>query len=434
MTHAFTRTGTLAAAASVVAAIALATPGAASAAASAPELRADGYRLTWSGGPTARGGYELRISGGLSKRTERIRARSITPAPQSGSRVTYRVRARGSRRWSKPVVIAYRRPGFLGVSGSPATDDRRTLETMNAAGVKTVKQGISFTAVQPQPGERRWGELDARMAELKNRGFTVLVQFDGYSDPPAWAEGRPSAFRSFVAAAVRRYGPGTAADVTWFEPMNEPYFAVYARDKRVSFAGFGRDWVRTVKAGRKGNPDARFLMPANDSVSNGRGGPFVDWITTVRRSQPKLARYVDAVAVHPYTNGKSPALRPSATVSKLEAFSRIDNVYAQMRRNGMRVPVFITELGWATANPGVTENQYHPIQSQETQAAYLRETVAQVQRRRWVSGIWFFSWRDYGAPGTPHDSRSTMGLTGYRWEPKLSYQWFVNEIRRRGNK
>lgn len=436
MTHALTRRVDRLApvAAAVAVAVALAAPGAASAqSSSAPTLRADGYDLSWTGGPSTRGrGYELRETGSLRTRTQRIRGRSFTPAPQSGSRVTFRVRVRGSRSWSRPVRISYLRPGFLGMSGNPATDDRRTLQTMLAAGSRTVKQNISFATVEPVRGQRRWGDLDARMSELDRLGFNVLLQLDGYSEPPAWARGRPSAFRSFVRAVAKRYGPGTAADVTWIEPMNEPYYDRYARGGKVSISRFAQDWVRTVQAGRRGNPDVRFMMPANTQVND--RGTWKDWITATRRAQPRLSRYVDGVALHPYTSGLSPAVRPSRTVSELRAFSRIDRVRASMRRNGLRVPAFITELGWATANASTVENEFHPIQSPETQAAYLRETVRQVQNRRWISGIWFYSWRDYGEAGRPHDSTSTMGVMGFRWQPKPSYDWWVSEMRRRGNR
>ena len=62
--------------------------------------------------------------------------------------------------------------------------------------------------------------FDQMLSIARRAGLRVLPVIPNWPNPADL-----TGFARFVAESVRRYGPGTRADLTWFEIWNEPYFS-----------------------------------------------------------------------------------------------------------------------------------------------------------------------------------------------------------------
>src|SRR3954462_2497667 len=117
----------------------------------------------------------------------------------------------GSSTTSKPAVPKE----FFGIDPGIAPDDK-DFEQMADTGVETVRQGLSWSAVQPQPGPYNWRVPDALISELSANGIEylpVLASTPGWvarppTPPPLASSQDKEAWKQFLKAAVARYGPG----------------------------------------------------------------------------------------------------------------------------------------------------------------------------------------------------------------------------------
>src|SRR5919106_3960748 len=129
-----------------------------------------------------------------------------------------------------------------------ALPSRGDLHLMRAGGVESMRLMAHWGTVEPAPGARNWGTLDALVRETTERGIQPLLFLYG---PPPWVveeDGRkcaeadcaviaPSskstrkAYARFAKAAVRRYGP----DGDFWKPPDLP--APRAGDARAAGAG-----------------------------------------------------------------------------------------------------------------------------------------------------------------------------------------------------
>ena len=106
--------------------------------------------------------------------------------------------------------------GLFGVvqGGNPLS--ARDYATLGKSGTDTVRFGFNWNAVQPRADSAfNWSSLDVRIGRLAARG---IRSFPTVSGSPSWISSKPKrppirskrevrAWRSFLSAAVGRYGP-----------------------------------------------------------------------------------------------------------------------------------------------------------------------------------------------------------------------------------
>ena len=128
--------------------------------------------------------------------------------------------------------------------------------------------------------------------------------------------------------------------------------------------------------------------------------------------------YADAFSVHPYVHSRARKPAPPALSSRLlpiaaaqaqsvapvggtpeDAIAWVDQVHTMLdNAAGRSVPIFITEIGWAT-NMG----QYGF--SEETQAAYLQRFLLLAHARSYIGGVWWYDLIDDGPDNTNYFQR-----------------------------
>lgn len=309
-------------------------------------------------------------------------------------------------------------PYRVGVSAAlrlfPAREARRRAREVRRSGIGWVREDFDWSEAEPRRGERDWRVID-RTVEAAARARLRLLPLVTYT--PRWAGPErlgpprdPADFARFTAAVTARYGPGGtfwrarrdldgALAPRFFELWNEPYLAIFWRP-RPDAAAYARLYAAGVRAGRRANPRARFLLAA-DTRAEGR--PFLE---ALYDAEPDLPSLTDAISAHPYAfDGSGPDDWTPGSENRHQQVRRIEDLRATMvRRGDGGDPVWITEIGWQTAPNGrnaVTEQQ---------QADHLQRVfeLAATRWRPWVRAVFWYSWD--GPEQDPFDTQQWFGL------------------------
>ncbi len=245
--------------------------------------------------------------------------------------------------------------------------------------------------------------FDQMLPVAQHAGLRVLPVIPNWPNPADL-----NGFARFVAESVRRYGPGTRSNLTWFEIWNEPYFS-YSWGSTPDPAQYARLYEAAVRAARKVNPRARFLIAAEVGPAPTTTGTAATWIDDVFHAVPSLGGLIDGVSFHGY--GDDPAL-PLARGSKYAdvtggwAFSRIDTARHLMLSHGVSAPFWLTEVGWST-------NAMTPY----AQARNYRDLIAQVRSRSWIRALFIYNLRDHQPAANPTEGFGLEGSPDARRKP-----------------
>ncbi len=306
---------------------------------------------------------------------------------------------------SKPVPRSFF--GIVPQTGLTEEDVRH----MSAGGIGSVRMGMGWDSVQKtRGGPYDWEGIDHEVARAASHGLRVLPFLGGVAPwlgtasttLPVDSAQAVEEWKAFVSAAVRRYGPngefwtehppGVAVDgVAIPEPLpirtwqiwNEVNFFYFAFP--VSAARYARLLKPSANAIKSVDPGAKILLSGLFGDPK-EGGPYgrsaADFLNALYRV-PRIERYFDAVALHPY----------AFHVDDLEEM--VEGVRAVMLDNddpGARLR--ITEMGWGSEDNSQVVAFEQGIQGQvrELRGAY-RYLLANRQRLK-LDGAYWFSWKD----------------------------------------
>jgi hypothetical protein len=288
-------------------------------------------------------------------------------------------------------------------------DDQSEFDLMARSGVQTVRMGMSWSTMEPSPGQLEFAETDRIVAMAATHGFTVLptVTF-----APDWAARHPgnsnsppegtANYANFIAACVRRYGPGgtfwtehpelPVRPIRDWQVWNEPNQPVF----NWSDQPFARDYVALLRAARAA---IKSVDPGAHIVLAGLVGTSWSALAKVYAAGGKAL--FDDVAIHPFT------LEPT-NVLKILA-----KVRAVMQRSGdARKPMFITELTWPAAKGFRLTRTYGYEVNDAQQAKKLGQVipllVAQRKQLR-LERMYWYTWIS-AAPDPANDPFSYSGL------------------------
>jgi polysaccharide biosynthesis protein PslG len=334
-------------------------------------------------------------------------------------------------------------PEFFGVDPG-FVPDAQDFQQMDTAGVETVRTGLTWSTVEPQPGAFNWRVIDARAAGLASHGIDFLPVV---SSTPAWlatpattpplnSSAAKEAWTKFLKAAVDRYGPDgdfwkespgggpspfhalchcdakpmPIADwQIWNEPSLTHYFNStspvegYAELLRIS-----HDAITSV------DPKAQIVLAGVPGFAKKGGLDAWQFLDQLFKA-PGVDGAFDVVALHPY----------SRDVDQLEL--EIKKVRAVMERNGDgALPLWITELGWGSNPP----DRFGFNKGIDGQRDLLTQAYTLLLRERtaWNLGrVYWFEWRDPPPSSDVACSFCTSaGLLRNDRQPKPAYDAFTH--------
>jgi polysaccharide biosynthesis protein PslG len=308
-----------------------------------------------------------------------------------------------------------------------ALDDARTLH----AGL--VRQTFDWSVIEPRPRHYDFAQYDGLMSAAAARGIRVLpVLFNppGFrsSGPPrpsprgTFPPRRPADLGAFGAVLARRYGPGgsfwrahpalPADPIRAWQVWNEPSLPVYW-PTGPSPKAYARLLAATASGIRGVDPRATIVSAG---IPQSRiGVPFGRYVEGLYRAG--AATSFDALAIHPY------ARDAAGVVAAIAQARRI------MDRHGDHSPIWVTEVGWASAGPASDFTVGPRGQAERVRTTLL--ALGEQRRRLNLRGVVYFGLRDSPLYAGGKDFWGLhTGLQTLAGEPKPAFAAFENSARR----
>ena len=302
---------------------------------------------------------------------------------------------------------------------------------MKSAGVGAVRFIINWQQVTGGGGFN-WNKTDQEFRLLAQNGIEPLPQLFGnpnFVQATVGDNGDPNAavmnqWQAFVAAAVARYEPGGKfwTDNPALEPHPPEVWQVYNEQNIPAFwpngpspnkfAGFLHGTANAIRAI---DPNAKIMLGGmhGDPAMNGK--PSYEFLDLLYNREAFLGwDDFDIVAVHPYG------------FSTAEITTEIDKVRAVMDAQGDEAaPIWVSEMGWASAGDGDPENDLWWERTPQGQASILTAAWNLMIQKRddWnIGGVFWYAWRD--PLGDPCTFCGNAGLLKNNFTAKPSFNAF----------
>jgi hypothetical protein len=300
-----------------------------------------------------------------------------------------------------------------------------------AAGLNAglIRQTFDWAAIETKPGRYDFARYDALMRAAARERLEVLpVLFNppGFhsSGPPrpsprgTFPPRHPRDLGAFAAVVARRYGPGgsfwranpslPADPIRAWQVWNEPSLPVYW-PTGPSPKAYARLLAATAKAIRAVDPRATIVSAGLPQTRI--GVPFARFAEGLYRAGAQ--RSFDVLAIHPYA-------RDAAGVLDAVAQAR-----ALMDSHGDHSPIWVTEVGWASAGPPSDFTVGARGQAQRVRATLL--ALAANRRRLRLGAVVYFGLRDSAVYPGGHDFWGLhTGLVTLSGQRKPAFAAFKN--------
>jgi phage terminase large subunit-like protein len=312
-------------------------------------------------------------------------------------------------------------------------------DLMQQAGVGTLRVQLGWPIVQQQAGRCQagaqvgvcdWRAYDQLVGGLASRGietFPYLLNSPPFiaknpNTPPVRSKAARRGWSDFTAAAAKRYGPGGTywtslypleyplADPVpirhwqiWNEPSAQPFWNPKPKT---------REYAKLVKLTSKSitsvDEDA-YMVLAGLFGTPTVGIDQPDFIRGLYKV-PKIERYFDAVAIHPY----------GPDLDRVEF--QVDWALDEMRRAGdRRADLWISEIGWASDR---VHNQLGVGKKGQAKMLAKSFRLFEKKRKKWnLVAVNWYAWQDVDGEGFCDFCRRS-GLITLNQQPKPSYEAF----------
>ena len=328
------------------------------------------------------------------------------------------------------------RTEYFGISHGTRLDSQ-DLQGMVAARVRTDRFLFQWRTVQPVPGSFDWSQPDKVIGSLARHGIRTvpfawgspLWVRPGPSRPPVNTTVAQTAWKSFLRAAVARYGPGgsywangyrqryganaTPYPITSWQIWNEPNLKKYFDPGRTTAHGVNQ-YAQLVKISHEAiksrDPQARVVlagMYGNGSVT------AWDYLRGLYKISGFKSDF-DVAALHPYS-------------IDLDGFRRqIVQFRAVMTNQGDgATPLWISEFGWGSA----PADGLRLTKGLAGQGQILTDSFRMVlgNRSAWnLQRLFWYHWRDPPEDEATCNFCATAGLLQLDRTMKPAYYAFTD--------
>ena len=261
---------------------------------------------------------------------------------------------------------------LVGLCPDPGDPTPQEWTTYASWGVKWVRQGFFWSAVEPQRGDWHWAWTDRYVRRAEERGLKVLAVLD-YSVP--WFQSLKD-YLTYVRAVVQRYRGRVAAYEIW----NEPNLGTFWRGSREDYLTMAKAALQVI---REEDPHALTVVGALSLVPQ-------DWLDALQKSG--LLQRADFLSIHAYGIDAEASLQET------------DQALAFLKQHHDQAKLLVTEVGYPTGG------WYPTAASPEVQAARLLQYYAGAAARG-VGAVFWYTSRDQNTNvGETWNSEAYFGL------------------------
>ncbi len=294
----------------------------------------------------------------------------------------------------------------VALEDNDAAQRAAVLDAVQAAGFTWVRQRIPWEQVEPAPGEFRWEPWDALIADVAQRGLTLVAVLDG---SPAWARtpedadnplappARPALFGPFARAFSERYRDQVHLIQVWDEPNIAPHWG----NRPVAAAEYTALLREAAVQIRDVHPAALILLAAlaPNTEPGGLNQNDIDYLAALYAAG--AAEWFDIVAGQAYGFDQPPQAQPTADALN---FRRPELLRTVMTDHGDgETPLWVTAFGWHAGLDGqpATDSPWQSV-DEATQALWAVEGLEFAHNTwPWLGGIAWVSWQPAAPPSDP---------------------------------
>ncbi len=138
---------------------------------------------------------------------------------------------------------------------------------------------------------------------------------------------------------------------------------------------------------------------------------------------PDLNNYIDAVAVHPYSQPRGPDVYTPGGFTRWQ-FRRIQEIHQKFINHGASdKPFWLTEIGWPTCPSNTSK-----CVSETDQAAYTQRMfdIIKTEYQGWVQAVYMYNYHD-PATQNPSNMENWFGLLRADGTPKPVWSVIAHE-------
>jgi polysaccharide biosynthesis protein PslG len=311
---------------------------------------------------------------------------------------------------------------------SSYTDMDRELDMSRDVGSNVVRVDLQWSSLETN-GPGQWSswyldKLDHFVAGAQARGMKVLPNILG---TPCWASSAPdtlkqncsgswwdrgvtqylptnlSYYGNVVKFVVGRYGTKLAALEIWNEPNGSDHNFLTASD-------YDAAYTQLVKAGYPASKAANPNVPVLAGALSFADRPFLDALYA-----DGIKGYYDGISVHPYNEWRAPGDMWQDQWKKYTLIPGLKWIREGMLAQGDTSPVWITEFGWTSCNPGAGPW----CVGEANQAQYLYDSFPLIDQLGFIQSAIVYNLRNKGTD--TNDQESQFGLVRQDFSLKPSY-------------
>lgn len=243
----------------------------------------------------------------------------------------------------------------------------RDLTLMEEAGFRWVRQSFAWEDIEVAEGQFVWEQADRVVAQVNDRGLSLLARLDlSPRNPDFWAGEPPlsnARFVEFVSVLARRYNcaAGATGCVQAWQVGNEPNLAREWGGRRPDPAAYTALLGQVYTAIKAANPNAHVISAgmAPTGTDNAIAMPDARFYREMYAAmRGNSDGYFDLLGVHaagfaapPETDPAEAAANPAYGGQRFFAFRHVEDIRAIMEANGdADKRVAVLEFGW-TSDP-----------------------------------------------------------------------------------
>ena len=286
----------------------------------------------------------------------------------------------------------------------------RELDAAKAAGMRSIRLDIDWSAIEGVKGQQNWANTDRIINAITTRGMTPLGLL---TYAPQWASGStdshtpptdPNTFATFAKSAATRYLGKVPAWEIWNEPnivsffKPKPNITTYNKLLAAAYTSIKsvQPTLTVISAG---------LSPAVDNGSDIAPVTFVKGIYSGGAN-----KYLDALAMHPYTY---PSLPTDPATASWSAFQQLTPMRAVMVAGGDTAKlIWLTEFGAPTGTDPTAVTEAFQAQTISVVLQTARATA-------WLGPAFLYNIRDSGT--NLADREQNFGILKRDFTPKAGY-------------